>query len=146
MDRQRQKLEIMFSFARRFCYLSMCKRSLQACIIFPKDCSRVLAIGYNGPARGIDHDSCTGEPFHCGCVHAETNALIKLTDYSPSIMFSMMTPCKLCAAAIINANCITDYWYDSEYRILDGKHLLEKGGITTHVTIYKRGELSSEPG
>ena len=63
-------------------------------------------------------------------MHAEVNALIKLDYNNPKkkIMYVSMSPCKMCAKAIINAG-IAEVVYEEQYRDLSGILLLKSAGI-----------------
>ena len=91
------------------------------CVIVSKNNERVLAIGYNGGAKG-DTNSCVN-PGHpevgvskCTCVHAEMNALTKMnpTDPVDKKMYLTLSPCGLCWKLIVNAG-IKEVIYLKEY-------------------------------
>ena len=109
---------------------STCSRLQVGCVITSWDHSRVLAIGYNGGARGMVNECISDEPGKCGHLHAEINALIKL-DYTVTggkRAYVTDLPCYNCAVALINAD-IGEVVYTRDYRLKDGKELLEKAGI-----------------
>lgn len=102
------------------------------CVVVSEDNTRVLALGYNGSAKG-DDNGCeyapkesgmgTGEmnvivaPSRCTCVHAEMNALTKLdtTDPCKKKMYLTLSPCSLCYKLIINAG-IGEVIFEEKYR------------------------------
>ena len=107
MNRKLQKWTMFMDFAHQIQTLSTCKRHATGVIIFPSDCSQILSVGFNGPARGLPNDSCTGEMGQCGCSHAEINALLKLgTLQEQAVLYSTVSPCVNCASAIINSQKI----------------------------------------
>jgi len=108
---------------------STCKRLQVGSVVVSSDYTRVLAIGYNGNARGFPNTCDSDEPGNCGCIHSEINALLK-TDYSEKdkIMFVTDTPCVACAKAIINAD-IKKVYYIRNYRISTSLEMFKKAGI-----------------
>ena len=109
MNREALKLEKFMNFTRLLASLSVCKRLSVGCVICPPDFTSVLAIGYNGPAAGLDNDSCTGIKDSCICVHAEANALIKLGSVqSLAILITTRVPCYHCAGLIVNSKKIKE--------------------------------------
>jgi len=89
---------------------SVCKRAKVGCVITTEDMRRVLSIGYNGPARNLTDDHCTGKEGQCGCLHAEDNAVAFVDSTIPNkIAFITMTPCRACAQRLVQANVRTIY-------------------------------------
>lgn len=129
MQRYLRKIEKMITFCRDLSGLSTCRRYPTAAIVFPFDCTSVYAIGYNGPPAGISNDSCVNATGNCGCIHAEANALLKLTGLAPAVMFCTVSPCMLCAGLIINSQRIRCVIYDAKYRNMDGVIRLTRAGI-----------------
>lgn len=112
------KWKLLCNLGRECQYLSTCKRAKVGCIIFPWDASAVLSFGYNGPASGLDNDSCIAEAGRCGCAHAEANAMIKALPHDgPIVVFSTMTPCASCAPLLVNwaARRVALFIYDEVY-------------------------------
>ncbi len=128
--RERPTLEQIFGqFARTVAARSTCTRLQVGSVITNGDFTRVLAIGYNGNARGLPNTCDRKEPGNCGCIHSEINALLKL-DYTEheKIMFVTDSPCVNCAKAIINAG-IQRVFYLRKYRKTDGVDLLRSARI-----------------
>lgn len=124
------KLNVFKRFAMDLAELSNCKRSKVGCVLVTDDYSRVLAIGYNGPPAGESNDSCTSEEGDCGCVHAEANALVKLT--LPCVGLKLITtraPCRHCAGLIVNAKSVEEVYWVSPYRDGRGLFLLQQAGM-----------------
>ncbi|MDD2665373.1 MAG: cytidine/deoxycytidylate deaminase family protein [Methanocellales archaeon] len=106
-------LEIASVVAKR----STCLRNQVGAVIV-KD-KRILATGYNGAPRGLEHcldigcirkqnDIPSGERHElCRGVHAEQNAIIQAAIHGVSIegstLYSTHQPCILCAKILINA-------------------------------------------
>lgn len=131
--RQKDKLQIFAGFAGNLASLSNCKRAQCGAIIFPGDFSSVLSVGYNGPPKGVSNDYCTSLQGGCGCVHAEANALIKLTarprEDEEFWLFATTMPCYHCAGLIINSQNISRVIWLHEYRDKRGLDVLENAGI-----------------
>jgi dCMP deaminase len=130
------KHQVFVDFARGLATLSTCKRLAVGCII--SDLRNVYAIGYNGQPAGIPHDRCKADEGVCGCVHAEANAIAKLSSTEPDLwLHTTISPCKLCAGLIINRGNISCVTYDKCYRDTSGILLLKEAGID--VDMFKRG-------
>lgn len=99
--------------------LSRCERTRVGCTVIRPDLSEVVAIGYNGPARGLPNDGCrVGDGAGaCGCIHAEANALVKLkvTD-GGLVLISTLTPCEHCAGLILNSGRVAAVVAGANYR------------------------------
>ena len=110
------------------------------CVITDASHERVLAWGYNGVARGENHQceyidnhaqkTKTEEGYTCSCVHAEMNAIAKLnsTDPSDKIMYLTLSPCMICSRLIINAG-IKEVYILEIYRDTSPIKLLMDSGI-----------------
>ena len=123
--------QIFAQFAQLVATRSTCKRLQVGSVITSGDFTRVLAIGYNGNARGLPNTCDREEPGNCGCIHSEINALLKLDYTEPTkLMFLTDTPCLACAKAIINAG-IDAVYYVRQYRNPEGIELLRSTGIPT---------------
>jgi dCMP deaminase len=73
------------------------------CVVVSGDLERVLGIGYNGGAAGID-DRDFIPADRSGYVHAEENALLKAGAIEKDkVMFLTHTPCVMCAKRAINS-------------------------------------------
>ena len=99
-------------------------------VIVPEDNTGVLAIGYNGDHKGGPNCRESEESGSSGFIHAEINALIKMDFNNPKRkkMYITLSPCKMCAKAIINAD-IKEVYYTQEYRDNTGIELLTQHGI-----------------
>ena len=101
-----------------------------AAIIVTDDNTQLLSLGYNGDHTGGPNCRESETPGESGFIHAEVNALIKLDFNSPKRkkMYVSLSPCKMCAKAIINAR-IDEVVYIDKYRDLSGVELLQNAGI-----------------
>ena len=101
-----------------------------AAIVVTEDNTQLLSLGYNGDHAGGPNCRESDNPGDSGFIHAEVNALIKLDFNSPKRkkMYVSLSPCKMCAKAIINAR-IDEVIYIDQYRDLSGVELLQNAGI-----------------
>jgi dCMP deaminase len=102
-------------------------------IVVSEDNTQMLALGYNGNAKGLPNVPESLEPGKSGFVHAEANCLIKC-DYhyaQRKIMYVTHSPCQMCAKMIINGN-IFRVIYDDVYRDMSGADLLKSAGIQVY--------------
>lgn len=101
-----------------------------AAIVVTSDNTQLLSLGYNGDHAGGTNSRDSIEPGESGFIHAEVNALIKLDYNNPKkkIMYVSLSPCKMCAKAIINAG-ISEVVYKEKYRDESGIRLLMSAGI-----------------
>ena len=129
---QDRKIKTGVEIVRKLEGLSVCKRAQVGCIITPDDFTKIYAMGYNGPASGFNHDTCSIAADSCACIHAEANALVKLqTTEKDLILFCSLAPCEHCAGLIINSKQITQIIYLAEFKTKNGLQMLWKSGIKT---------------
>lgn len=141
MKRWIEKVNRFVEFGRSIAALSTCRRLQVGAIVFPPDCTGVWSIGYNGPAAGLDNDSCTCEEGDCGCIHAESNAVLKLLPQGdPCMLFCTQAPCWRCAGMIINCGRIFCVIYDELYRDDRGTGMLVDAGIKICPTSFLLGK------
>ena len=117
--------EVWSSFANIIAKRSIDPRFKVGAVIVTEDNTQVLSIGYNGDQAGGSNEVESLEPGQSGCIHAEINALIKLDFNNPKKkkMYVTLSPCKMCAKAIVNAN-ISEVVYIEKYRDDSGILLL----------------------
>ncbi len=122
--------EIYMRFAVDLAQRSTCDRTKVGAVITTDDFTQVLAIGYNGNARGMPNECDTDEPGACGCVHAESNAIAKCGGgpNRSKVLFVTLSPCVLCAKLVVNSGFRRVY-YHTQYRSLDGLEVLDKCGV-----------------
>lgn len=119
--------------------LSRARRLQVGCVIVRDD--NIISFGWNGTPPGWDNN-CEDTIWHSDgertlktkpeVIHAEANALIKLTKSSmsskDSTMFLTHTPCVECAKLIASAG-ITKVYYRNQYRSSDGADFLKRSHI-----------------
>ena len=99
-------------------------------VVITGDNTQVLSIGYNGNYAGGPNEVESTAPGESGMIHAEINALIKMdyNDHKRRKMYITLSPCKMCAKAIVNAK-IDEVIYCEEYRDTSGLQLLLGAGV-----------------
>lgn len=134
--------EVWSSFAKIISMRSIDPRFKVGAVIVTEDNTQVLSVGYNGDQAGGSNEVESLEPGQSGCLHAEINALIKLDYNNPKKkkMYVTLSPCKMCAKAIVNAN-IFEVVYLEKYRDESGLNLLVNSGI--NVRSFSQNEILS---
>ncbi len=123
--------KVYMDFAEIISKRSTCKRLNVGTVITTTDYRKVLAIGYNGNATGLDNTCDSDEPGNCGCLHSEENAVINCDAprETPKFIFCTHLPCKMCAKRIINLGNVKKVIYKNDYRKKDSIELFNKVGI-----------------
>ena len=126
----RDRLSVFATFAKNLSSLSKCEERKVAAVITDKDLSQIYSIGLNGGPKGLVDCMCKIDGKY-GCVHAEINALVKcLSDAPGKVMFLTLSPCKQCAAAIINApGGFSTVYYLEQWKDTTGIDILRNAGI-----------------
>lgn len=110
---------------------STCVRLKVGTVITSTDFRKVLAVGYNGNATGLENHCDRDEPGNCGCLHSEENAVINCD--SPrsveKVVFVTHLPCVQCAKRLINLGNVKQVYYADDYRIRDSVAVFRKVGI-----------------
>lgn len=124
------RVQVFKKFTQDLATLSKCSERQVAAIITDKDLSQVYSIGINGGPKGLVDCMCKIDGKY-GCVHAEINALVKCrSDAADKVMFVTLSPCKQCAAAIINApGGFSAVYYCEAWKDDSGIKLLRAAGI-----------------
>ena len=123
--------EVYMRMAEELAKRSTCARLQVGSVVTTGDLTQVVGIGYNGNARGLPNACDGSEPGRCGCLHSETNALIKAgAQERDKVMFITASPCVMCAKMVINSN-VSRVYYRSAYRDRSGLLTLERGGVQT---------------
>lgn len=125
-----ERLKVFKNFAIDLAKLSKCTERQVAAVITDKDLSQVYSIGLNGGPKGLVDCMCVVDGKY-GCIHAEINALIKCRSDAPDkVMIVTLSPCKQCAAAIINApGSFSAVYYTEAWKDDTGIKLLQNAGI-----------------
>ena len=125
-----RRIRVFARFTNDLATLSKCEERHVAAIITDRDMSQVYSIGINGGPKGLVDCMCNIDGKY-GCIHAEINALIKCRSSEPNkVMFVSLSPCKQCAAAIINApGGFSTVYYMEEWKDTSGIELLKNAGI-----------------
>jgi deoxycytidylate deaminase len=124
------RLQVFKRFALDLANLSKCEERKVAAIIVDRDMKQVLSIGLNGGPSNLQNCLCVVDGRY-GCLHAELNALVKCTNMDDNkIMIVTLSPCKMCATAIINApGGFKAVYYTEEWKDITGINLLKNAGI-----------------
>ena len=139
-------------FAEDLARRSTCRRRAVGAVITSSDLTRVLGLGYNGGARGVNNECLTpgGPDDPCvSCIHAETNAVAKAgSAEAGKWAFITHSPCVLCATLLINSN-VSHVLYRREYRDRAGIQLLHRAGVDArpydHLSALYRDPLREGP-
>ena len=124
------RLKVFKRFTQDLATLSRCSDKKVAAIVTDKEMAQVLSIGINGGPKGLVDCMCKIDGKY-GCIHAEINALVKCDSKARNkIMFVTLSPCKQCAAAIINApGGFSTVYYVDKWKDDTGIKLLQSAGI-----------------
>ncbi len=123
--------DIFLAFAQHLAQRSTCKRLQVGTVITTTDYHKVLAIGYNGNARGLPNCCDRDERGNCGCLHSEENAVIHCDTprAQDKLVFVTHLPCARCAKRLINLGSVRRVYYQRGYHDRSSLHLLPQGGI-----------------
>ena len=123
--------KIWMEFAKSIAQRSYDPRHQVGAVVVTEDNTQVLAVGYNGNYAGGPNEVESEAPGESGMIHAEINALLKMDYNNPKkkIMYVTLSPCRMCAKAIINSG-ITEVRYLDAYRDTGGLDILRSSSIT----------------
>lgn len=127
---QEARLRVFKDFVLNAAKLSKCSERQVAAIITDRELSQIYSIGINGGPKGLVDCMCKIDGKY-GCIHAEINALVKCTSSAKDkVMLVSLSPCKQCAAAIINApGGFSAVYYFEQWKDDTGIKLLKAAGI-----------------
>jgi dCMP deaminase len=130
--------EVYMRMAEELAKRSTCARLQVGTVLTDERLENVVAIGYNGNARGFPNRCDTTEPGRCGCIHSEQNALVKAPgQLRDKVAFVTASPCVACAKLMIQAN-VSHLFYREAYRDATGLGVLRQGGVVTiHYTRWQ---------
>jgi dCMP deaminase len=121
--------EVYMRMAEELAKRSTCRRLSVGTVITDSELENVVAIGYNGNARGFPNDCDSPTPGACGCIHSEMNALTKAPGLLPNkVVFVTASPCVMCAKLMIQAR-VSHLYFRNAYRDPSGLEVLRKGGV-----------------
>ncbi len=137
--------EYFLQLARQAATRSTCLRR-QVGAILARD-KRILATGYNGAPRGVEHcldvgclrdelDIPSGERHElCRAIHAEQNAIIQAALHGVAIegatLYTTLHPCILCAKMLINCG-VKEIHYLEGYPDELSRAMLDEAGVALH--------------
>ena len=132
--------EVYMRMAEELAKRSTCARLQVGTVVTDALLQNVLAIGYNGNARGLPNKCDTTVPGQCGCIHSEVNALVKAPgSIRDKVVFVTNSPCVMCAKLMINSG-VTHVFFRRAYRDPSGVELLALAGVTP--VLYDKWEKS----
>ncbi|MEJ2541621.1 MAG: deaminase [Gemmatimonadota bacterium] len=141
--------EVYMRMAEELAKRSTCARLRVGTVLTDAALENVVAIGYNGNARGFPNRCDTTEAGKCGCIHSEQNALVKAPGrLEDKVAFVTASPCVMCAKLMVQAK-VAWVFYRTAYRDRSGLDVLERGGVgVVHYTRWKdrwRGVAPFQP-
>ncbi len=122
--------EVYMRMAEELAKRSTCARLQVGTVVTDARLENVVAIGYNGNARGLPNRCDSTVPGNCGCIHSEVNALVKAPGTAKDkVVFVTNSPCVMCAKLMMNSG-VTHVFYRLAYRDPSGIELLASAGVT----------------
>jgi dCMP deaminase len=122
--------EVYMRMAEELAKRSTCNRLQVGTVVTDAMLENVVAIGYNGNAKGLPNRCDSTVPGNCGCIHSEVNALVKAPGgIRDKVVFVTDSPCVACAKLMINSG-VTHVFYRRQYRDPSGVELLASSGVT----------------
>jgi dCMP deaminase len=130
--------EVYMRMAEELAKRSTCARLQVGTVITDAQLENVVAIGYNGNARGFPNRCDSDEAGRCGCIHSEMNALVKSPgQMRDKVAFVTASPCVMCAKLMVQAS-VAHVFYRHEYRDRRGIEVLEQAGVVpVHYTRWQ---------
>jgi dCMP deaminase len=130
--------EVYMRMAEELAKRSTCARLQVGTVLTDAHLEHVVAIGYNGNARGFPNRCDSNEAGKCGCIHSEMNALVKSPgDLPGKVAFVTASPCVMCAKLMVQAK-VSHLFFREAYRDASGLEVLDRAGIVTvHYTRWK---------
>ncbi len=122
--------EVYMRMAEELAKRSTCSRLRVGTVITGEDLENVVALGYNGNARGFPNRCDSDSAGRCGCIHSEMNALVKAPGQLPNkVAFVTASPCVMCAKLMVQAR-VSFVFYREPYRDPAGLEVLRRGAVT----------------
>ncbi len=123
--------EVYMRMAEELAKRSTCARLQVGTVITDRHLENVVAIGYNGNARGFPNQCDGPTPGNCGCIHSEQNALVKAPGgLREKVAFVTASPCVACAKLMIQAR-VSYLFYRNDYRDPSGLDVLAEADVST---------------
>lgn len=122
--------EVYMRMAEELAKRSTCARLQVGTVVTDARLENVLAIGYNGNAKGLPNRCDSTVPGNCGCIHSEVNALVKAPGgVRDKVVFVTNSSCIACSKLMINSG-VTHVYFRRMYRDPSGIELLADAGVT----------------
>jgi len=122
--------EVYMRMAEELAKRSTCSRLQVGTVVTDARLENVVAVGYNGNAKGLPNRCDSTVPGNCGCIHSEMNALVKAPGgLRDKVVFLTDSPCVMCAKLMINSG-VTHVFYRKLYRDPAGVEILTAAGVT----------------
>jgi dCMP deaminase len=130
--------EVYMRMAEELAKRSTCARLQVGTVLTSASLEHVVAIGYNGNARGFPNRCDSAEAGRCGCIHSEMNALVKSPgELRDKVAFVTASPCVMCAKLMVQGY-VSHLFYRTAYRDSVGLEVLDRAGVTTiHYTRWR---------
>jgi len=122
--------EVYMRMAEELAKRSTCARLQVGTVLTDRLLENVVAIGYNGNARGLPNRCDAPETAgRCGCIHSEMNALVKAPGrLRGKVAFITASPCVMCAKLMVQAR-VEWVFYREAYRDPAGVEVLRAAGV-----------------
>jgi len=125
---------------------STCARLQVGTVLTDAHLENVVAIGYNGNARGFPNRCDRQVAGSCGCIHSEQNALVKAPgQLRNKVAFVTASPCERCAKLMVQAR-VSHLFYRERYRSAAGLRILDRAGIPAIHYVRWRDAWRAGPG
>ena len=123
--------QIWINFAKSIAERSCDSKYKVGAVVVNSENTQVLSIGYNGDQKGGNNQRESEETGKSGFIHAEINALIKMDYNNPckKKMYLTLSPCDVCAKAIVNAGIDEVYYAEFYEHGKRGIQILNDAGI-----------------
>ena len=123
--------QIWIDFAKSISERSCDSKYKVGAVVVNSENTQVLSIGYNGDQKGGNNQRESEETGKSGFIHAEINALIKMDYNNPckKKMYLTLSPCDVCAKAIVNAGIDEVYYAEFYEHGKRGIQILNDAGI-----------------
>jgi dCMP deaminase len=130
--------EVYMRMAEELAKRSTCARLQVGTVLTDAHLEHVVAIGYNGNARGFPNRCDSTEAGKCGCIHSEMNALVKSPGALPDkVAFVTASPCVMCAKLMVQAK-VSHLFFREAYRDPAGLEVLDRAAVVTvHYTRWR---------